>query len=65
MVGKLLLLTKPNHHPHAIRTGLQEPSTVDLQLHGKRALVRGSSAGIGEEIAKVLAQEREAVPRRN
>lgn len=30
---------------------------MDLQLHGKRALVTGSSSGIGEGIAKALAQE--------
>jgi NAD(P)-dependent dehydrogenase (short-subunit alcohol dehydrogenase family) len=30
---------------------------VDLQLHGKRALVTGSSGGIGQEIARVLAAE--------
>lgn len=30
---------------------------MDLQLNGKRALVTGSSAGIGEAIAKTLAAE--------
>jgi len=30
---------------------------MDLQLQGKRALVTGSSAGIGEAIAKTLAKE--------
>lgn len=30
---------------------------MDLQLQGKRALVTGSSAGIGKAIAKVLASE--------
>jgi NAD(P)-dependent dehydrogenase (short-subunit alcohol dehydrogenase family) len=30
---------------------------MDLQLNGKRALVTGSSSGIGEGIAKALAQE--------
>jgi 3-oxoacyl-[acyl-carrier protein] reductase len=30
---------------------------MDLQLQGKRALVTGSSGGIGEAIAKALAQE--------
>jgi NAD(P)-dependent dehydrogenase (short-subunit alcohol dehydrogenase family) len=30
---------------------------MDLQLKGKRALVTGSSAGIGEGIAKALARE--------
>jgi 3-oxoacyl-[acyl-carrier protein] reductase len=30
---------------------------VELQLQGKRALVTGSSSGIGEAIAKTLAQE--------
>jgi NAD(P)-dependent dehydrogenase (short-subunit alcohol dehydrogenase family) len=30
---------------------------MDLQLQGKRALVTGSSNGIGESVAKVLAQE--------
>jgi 3-oxoacyl-[acyl-carrier protein] reductase len=34
---------------------------MDLQLNGKRALVTGSSSGIGEAIAKVLAQEGAAV----
>src|SRR5258708_995649 len=30
---------------------------MDLQIQGKRALVTGSSAGIGEAIAKTLARE--------
>ena len=30
---------------------------MDLQLHGKRALVTGSTAGIGYAIAKLLAEE--------
>jgi NAD(P)-dependent dehydrogenase (short-subunit alcohol dehydrogenase family) len=30
---------------------------VDLQLTGRRALVTGSSSGIGEAIARMLAQE--------
>jgi 3-oxoacyl-[acyl-carrier protein] reductase len=30
---------------------------MDLQLGGKRALVTGSSGGIGEAIAKALAAE--------
>ena len=30
---------------------------MDLKLHGKRALVTGSSKGIGEAIARVLARE--------
>lgn len=30
---------------------------MDLQLHGKRALVTGSSKGIGEAIARALARE--------
>ncbi|MFE2600331.1 SDR family NAD(P)-dependent oxidoreductase [Streptomyces sp. NPDC059396] len=34
---------------------------VDLQLNGKRALVTGSSSGLGAEIAKVLAAEGAAV----
>jgi NAD(P)-dependent dehydrogenase (short-subunit alcohol dehydrogenase family) len=34
---------------------------MDLQLGGKRALVTGSSSGLGEEIAKVLAAEGAAV----
>jgi NAD(P)-dependent dehydrogenase (short-subunit alcohol dehydrogenase family) len=34
---------------------------MDLQLNGKRALVTGSSSGIGEAIAKVLAKEGAAV----
>ncbi|MYZ35798.1 MULTISPECIES: SDR family NAD(P)-dependent oxidoreductase [unclassified Streptomyces] len=34
---------------------------MDLQLNGKRALVTGSSTGLGEEIAKVLAAEGAAV----
>jgi NAD(P)-dependent dehydrogenase (short-subunit alcohol dehydrogenase family) len=34
---------------------------MDLQLKGKRALVTGSNAGIGEGIAKALAQEGAAV----
>lgn len=30
---------------------------MDLQLNGKRALVTGSSSGMGELIAKILAHE--------
>ena len=30
---------------------------MDLHLHGKRALVTGSSSGIGAEIARMLASE--------
>lgn len=30
---------------------------MDLQLEGKRALITGSSAGIGKGIARVLARE--------
>jgi NAD(P)-dependent dehydrogenase (short-subunit alcohol dehydrogenase family) len=30
---------------------------MDLQLNAKRALVTGSSSGIGEAIAKILARE--------
>ena len=30
---------------------------MDLQLSGKRALVTGSTSGIGEQIAKTLASE--------
>jgi NAD(P)-dependent dehydrogenase (short-subunit alcohol dehydrogenase family) len=30
---------------------------MDLQLRGKRALVTGSSSGIGEAIARTLAAE--------
>jgi 3-oxoacyl-[acyl-carrier protein] reductase len=30
---------------------------MDLQLAGKRALVTGSSSGIGSEIARMLAAE--------
>jgi 3-oxoacyl-[acyl-carrier protein] reductase len=30
---------------------------MDLKLQGKRALVTGSSKGIGEAIARVLARE--------
>ena len=30
---------------------------MDLQIQGKRALVTGSSSGIGEAIAKTLARE--------
>jgi 3-oxoacyl-[acyl-carrier protein] reductase len=30
---------------------------MDLKLHGKRALVTGSSKGIGEAIARILARE--------
>ncbi|WP_369050700.1 SDR family NAD(P)-dependent oxidoreductase, partial [Burkholderia gladioli] len=30
---------------------------MDLKLNGKRALVTGSSAGLGEAIARLLAQE--------
>src|SRR5207247_7148586 len=35
----------------------KETNNMDLQIQGKRALVTGSSAGIGEAIAKTLAQE--------
>src|SRR5882757_6269305 len=34
---------------------------MELQLAGKRALVTGSTGGLGEEIAKVLAAEGAAV----
>lgn len=34
---------------------------MDLQLNGKRALVTGSTSGIGESVAKVLAREGAAV----
>lgn len=34
---------------------------MDLQLSGKRALITGSTSGIGEAIAKALAAERAAV----
>jgi 3-oxoacyl-[acyl-carrier protein] reductase len=34
---------------------------MDLKLAGKRALVTGSSAGLGEAIAKLLAAEGVAV----
>ena len=34
---------------------------MDLQLRGKRAIVTGSSSGIGEAIAKSLAAEGAAV----
>ncbi|MBS7542845.1 SDR family NAD(P)-dependent oxidoreductase [Ancylobacter oerskovii] len=34
---------------------------MDLQLHGKRALVTGSTGGLGEAIAKMLAAEGAAV----
>jgi 3-oxoacyl-[acyl-carrier protein] reductase len=34
-----------------------EEASMDLNLRGKRALVTGSTAGIGAEIARVLAQE--------
>jgi len=30
---------------------------MDIQLKGKRALVTGSSSGLGEAIAKMLASE--------
>lgn len=36
---------------------------MDLEPHGKRALVTGSSSGIGEAIAKTLARERVSVVR--
>jgi len=35
--------------------------TMDLRLAGKRALVTGSSSGIGEAIVKLLAAEGVAV----
>ena len=34
---------------------------MELQLQGKRALVKGSTSGIGETIAKTLATEGVAV----
>ena len=34
---------------------------MDLQLNGRRALVTGSSSGIGEAIARMLAQAGAAV----
>src|ERR1700722_13773038 len=37
--------------------GQEGETNMDLQLKGKRALVTGSSAGIGEGIAKALARE--------
>ncbi len=39
------------------RRGLRYWVGMDLQLQGKRALVTGSSSGIGAAIAKVLARE--------
>src|SRR5690242_5442993 len=41
----------------AARLPRRSASSMDLQIQGKRALVTGSSAGIGEAIAKSLAQE--------
>jgi 3-oxoacyl-[acyl-carrier protein] reductase len=35
----------------------QQEATMDLQLTGRRALVTGSSSGIGEGIARMLAEE--------
>lgn len=34
---------------------------MDLQLSGKRALITGSSIGIGESIARALTRAREGV----
>ena len=34
---------------------------MDLKLHGKKALITGSSKGIGEAIAKTLAREKAIV----
>ena len=48
----------------ALRTYSQdhlEISAMDLRLQGKRALVTGSSIGLGEAIARALAAEGVAV----
>jgi hypothetical protein len=40
-----------------LETNNRTKSTMELQLQNKIALVTGSTAGIGESIAKTLAQE--------
>jgi NAD(P)-dependent dehydrogenase (short-subunit alcohol dehydrogenase family) len=44
-----------------IARGYGRNARMDLQLNGKRAVVTGSSSGIGEAIAKILAAEGAAV----
>src|SRR5262249_31685701 len=43
--------------PGTRHRGTKETGKMDLQIQGKRALVTGSSSGIGEAIAKTLALE--------
>jgi NAD(P)-dependent dehydrogenase (short-subunit alcohol dehydrogenase family) len=48
-LAELSRANPPSRAPH--------PSAMDLQLEGKRALVTGSTAGIGYAIAEALAKE--------
>jgi hypothetical protein len=56
---ELQFLMELSIEPVATQLGLAAGglTAMDLQLGGKRALVTGSSGGIGEAIAKALAPE--------